>query len=98
MTSLASLMTSSRRRRCAICARRPAAPGSRDRGTRVTCYDDLVDKEYYVAVGRGKFRDIGYVNTVSPLQLSHIYNLGTEIGAGALALVYAKVGEKCPQI
>jgi len=33
-------------------------------GTRVTCYDDLVDREYYVAVGRGKFRDIGYVRIV----------------------------------
>ena len=30
-------------------------------GTRITCYDDLVDRECYVAVGRGKFRDIGYV-------------------------------------
>ena len=33
-------------------------------GTRVACYDDLVDKECYVAVGRGKFRDIGYVDTL----------------------------------
>jgi len=31
-------------------------------GTRVTCYDDLVDKECYVAVSRGRFRDIGYVD------------------------------------
>jgi len=38
-------------------------------GTRITCYDDLVDREAYVAVGRGKFRDIGYVRKLSnPLQ------------------------------
>jgi len=30
-------------------------------GTIITCYDDLVDKECYVALGRAKFRDIGYV-------------------------------------
>jgi len=30
-------------------------------GTRIACYDDLVDRECYVAVGRGRFRDIGYV-------------------------------------
>ena len=33
-------------------------------GTRVTCYDDLVDKECYVAVSRGRFRDIGYIDTL----------------------------------
>ena len=31
-------------------------------GSLVTCFDDLIDRESYVAVSRGKFRDIGFAN------------------------------------
>src|SRR5262249_5953193 len=34
-------------------------------GTPVRCFEDIIDKHSYVAVGRGKFRNIGYVSALN---------------------------------